>query len=410
MNFSEAKPLEIRLMLRRYGVWLLVLTVLFLYAAFLIARAQDFMRNGDFFEYWLAGKFVWEGKSMYDPAVWEPPHAFYGNFYDKNPVFPYPPILALFFAPLGVGSLAFAAVGWVFISEVLILAAVAILLLPWRSQNISLKPYFLPLLMGVFLFRPVMVTLRNGQLGALFLALLALCVYFWERKKWFWGGVCLAVIVLRPNLGVPILGLVGLWLLWKRQWRAIAGIGVAAVVMLGVSFLIEPNWLQGMLSVGNEKIFRTFGYHPVVWGLTFMNCGLEPVCGWTWGGIAALGMTLLAIWGLWKNRASDSPALSFSLLLSLALWLAPYLWAYDQALLVLPVVTIAGMGLARQWPYLLTATATILFSVFALILLAVSIRVGNDAFGSLLSAGTLLVLSLSKWPASIFAQKTFSSK
>ena len=296
-----------------------------------------------------------------------------------------------------------------FISQSLIVVAFAILASSWRTQS-SLKPYWLPLLAGIFLFRPVMVTLRNGQLGALFLVLLALCAYFWERKKGFWGGVCLAFIALRPNLGVPILGLVGFWLLWKRQWHAIAGIGVAAVVMLGVSFLIEPNWLQGMLSVGNEKIFRTFGYHPVVWGLTFMNCGLEPVCGWTWGGVAALLAVGGTVWGLWRNRNVDAPALSFSLLLSLALWLAPYLWAYDQALLVLPILSIAGLGIARQWPYLLTATITILFSAFALILLAISIRVGNDAFGSLLSAGTLFVLAFSKWPTSSFALKTISSK
>jgi hypothetical protein len=400
MNNNEAKQSHSKLPSFVFGAAILGLLGIFLCAAFLIARSQDFMRNGDFFEFWLAGKMFWEGRGLYDPVIWDPPHALHGNYLIKNPVFPYPPVLALFFAPLGLGSLPFAAVSWVFICEGLILGTVALLVSLWRMQGLSLKPYFWPLLVGVFLFRPTMVTLRNGQLGALFLFLLALTVYFWEQKKWFWGGVCLAVVAIRPNLGLPILGLVGLWLAWTRRWTAILGVGVSAIGLILICFLMDPNWIQGMLSVGSEKISRTFGHHPVVWGLSFANCGFEPVCGWSWGGIAFLFAGALVIWTLWKNRAIEAPLVKVGLLFSFALWGAPYLWAYDQILLVIPILGLAGISLARQKPYLFAATTTLWFSIFALILLAISMQVGNDVFSGLLSVGPLIVLAFSKWPTS----------
>jgi hypothetical protein len=244
---------------------------------------------------------------------------------------------------------------------------------------------------GIFLFRPVLVTLRNGQLGAIFLFSLALAVYLLEKKRDFWAGAILPVIALRPNLGIPILAFTGLWLLARRKWAALIGAASTVFTFMLISWAVQPDWLNGWLMMGDDKLLKTFGYHATVWGLTSRFCHHEIGCTVLYGAAAGLILTGLVLYLLLVSSQFHSPAVALSLAIAAGLSLSPYLWAYDQILLVAPVMVLCGILFRRKAAYILTASTPLLISAVALVCLRFSVLEGEDTWSGLL---TLFVLTL----------------
>ena len=357
-----------------------------------IARRQDYMVNGDFFEHWLAGRLVWTSKNIYDTQVWTPEHVRYGNTVDRNPVFPSPPATAFVMAPIGLLPLNVASVSWVVISAGLILLSTRYVL---SLSNLHTHlPYLLPVLAGVFLFRPVMVTLRNGQFGAVLLFCLALAVWLFARGHWFAGGLALGLFLLRPNLGLPIIGLACIWLLLRKRWGALGGVIVSLAVLAALSWAKYPNWLEGMLAMGDTKLFNTFGYHPNLWGLAGVICRHELTCTLAAGSLFVLLLSGGTVLAYARSSSRDDPMVALGFILPLALMFTPYMWAYDQILLVVPILIITISLYSRGSPYLLTATFPLLMVCLALVLLAAALWLGTDAPGVILSLACFALMFL----------------
>lgn len=370
-------------------ILIIALSAVYLVTALWISYSQDYMVNGDFFESWLAGRALWTGVDMYNPDSWGPAHNIYGNVRDRNDVYPFPAVFALVFAPLGLLPLPVAVVIWVFTSLWLLTLSVIAL---WRTSGLgSEAKYLLPILAGVFLFRPTMVTLRNGQNGVLFLFVLVAIALLWQRRRWFSGGFLLAFFLIRPNIGVPLMGLVGLWLLLTRNGRAIVGFFSGVACLLLISQVMSPNWIEPWLGVGNNKLLNTFGYHPNLWGLVGWLSG-HNLLAVIWIGLflalVVIGMTVL--W-LRSSTGKTTPLAALAVTIPASMFIAPYMWAYDQVLFIFSIVVCAGELVKLNMPYLIPTTLHIFVSIAALVLLAVSITVGEDSLGGLLS---LLVTGL----------------
>ena len=373
----------------------LVLGVVGLLAVILaneIARRQNYMVDGDFFEHWLAGRLVWTSKNIYDTQVWTPEHVRYGNTVDRNPVFPSPPATAFVMAPVGLLPLNVASVSWVVLSAGLILLSTRYVLS--LSDIHTRMPYLLPILAGVFLFRPVMVTLRNGQFGAVLLFCSAMVVWFWARDRWFAGGLALGLFFLRPNLGLAIIGLVCIWLLLRKRWSALGGVMVSLAGLAALSWAKYPNWLAGMLAMGDTKLSNTFGYHPNLWGLAGVICRHELTCTLTSGSLFVLLLSGISVLAYARLSSREDPKVALGFILPLALMFTPYMWAYDQILLVVPILIITINLYRRGVPYLLTATFPLLMACLALALLAVDLRLGTDAPGVILSLACFALMFL----------------
>ena len=374
--------------------WLLlgVASLLAVVLANEVARRQNYMVDGDFFEHWLAGRLVWTSKNIYDTQVWMPEHVRYGNTVDRNPVFPSPPATAFVMAPVGLLPLNVASVSWVVISAGLILLSARCVLS--RSDLYTRLPYLLPILAGVFLFRPVMVTLRNGQFGAVLLFYSALAVWLFARGRWFAGGLALGLFFLRPNIGLPIIGLACIWLLLRKRWGALGGAMVSLAGLAALSWAKYPNWLGGMLATGDTKLFNTFGYHPNLWGLAGVLCRHELTCTLAAGSLFVLLLSGLSVLAYARLSSRDDPVVALGFILPLALMFTPYMWAYDQILLVVPILIVTINLYQRGSPYLLTATLPLLMACLALALLVVDLRLGTDAPGVILSLACFALMFL----------------
>jgi hypothetical protein len=337
--------------LKKY--WLLIVAPLLLLLGVLLAvrivGAMDYHHaDNDFFTFYLAGHLVAQGGSPYDPLQWQAGYHQFQIGFIPNPAFLYPLPLAMLLAPLGLLPLPVAYVAWVTLTELMIIACLAILLS--LETNPRRRLFFIPLFAGTVLFRPTILTLTQGQVSGLFLFTLVWIAFLWQKGKWFWGGLLLGLLSLKPNLGFILIGLVAIWLLRNRIWRALGGTLLAGIFVLAAGLIDNPGWLGQYLQVGSHKLAETFGGSPTVWGLGALISHNQMAATLAIGSLA--GMLLL--YGFFRavlpapptpqvqmpGQATLRPLSVLALAVCVTLLVTPYTWTYDQLLLILPLTTL----------------------------------------------------------------------
>lgn len=372
-----------------YAVVTLALCILFINVAVWVVNLNDY-HNSDFFTFWLSGRFALDGQDPYQSENWIGGHHLYGATWIPNATLVYPLPFSLFFIPFGLIPLYEAFVIWVGLSQAMIL--ISILLLFRLYPNGIAKQYAFPLIAGIILFRPTIITLINGQLSGLFLLLLVMIIIFWEKGKWWEGSIFIPLLALKPNLGVPIIVLLFFYLVVKRKKSSIIVIFAGGLFLILVGMILDPNWIVHYWSAGSTKMAQTFGYAPSIWGLGRWMCDGKASC------IAILGssmsMLLLLLFGsliLVKGNAT-TPKYVVGLTIVLMLFLTPHTWPYDQILLVIPIFIIT-LGLANSnAKFLPTALIFLFLDVAALIILKINAYLQNEIWCVTLTAIVFFLL------------------
>ena len=334
--------------LKRY--WLLIIFPIVVAVCFIIAirmdKSMQAARNDrDFLPFWLAGRMIVNGENPYDAGQWSAGYSQYENSLLVNPAFLYPLPLAQAFAPLGLLPMRNAYIVWVTISELMILASLSSLLLMDKSEHAKL--IFVPILAGLALFRPTILTLTQGQVSVLFLFGLTGIALSWQRQRWFLGGLLLGLLALKPNLGAPLIALLAAWLLLNQHWRALLGTLVSGIVLLIAGLIYDPAWVAQYWHVGGNKLAGTFGGSPTVWGLGALISHNNLTTTLLIGGFGALIILIGFFRVILLPHTTMSPLSILSLAVCVTLLVTPYTWTYDQLLLLLPVVAVT-LGLDRM--------------------------------------------------------------
>lgn len=379
-------------MLRVFRPVLLILLVLglFFVIAQKIVEASDYA-NSDFFSFWLAGRMLLTGENPYSANAWIAGHQQFDATWISDQTFLYPLTLAVFFIPFGVLRLKQAYVLWIFLSQSTILAVLYTLFFRlWRSPKVV--HFIFPVLSAVVLFRPVWITLRNGQLGAWFLGLLTLIVYFWERKNWVIGSIFLPFLALKPQLGIPILIFLGIWLLAHRHYVSILAILGTTLLLFGAGWLVQPGWVNEFIAISANKSFQVFGYQPNLWGVSNYICSFQPSCATILGIGGGIFFTLFTLFIV--LRKDIYPAFMIGLVTTTALILTPYTWVYDQILLILPLSLLTIYFSNAGYSYLVSALTFLFTSIAALALIFVAMLLGLDIWSVMIP---ILVFGLLLW-------------
>jgi len=345
-----------------------ILVVLAAWLAVKIVGAMDYHHNdNDFFTFWLAGHLVTQGGSPYDTAQWLAGYQQFEIGFIPNPAFLYPLPLALLLAPLGILPFHSAYVVWVTLIELMIIAALAVLLS--LENHARAKLLFIPLLAGIAFFRPTILTLTQGQVSGLFLFILVWIAFLWQKGKWFWGGFLLGLLALKPNLGVPVIGLMAGWLLLQKRWKSLFGTLVSGIFIFIAGLVTNPEWVTQYWRIGNNKLAGTFGGSPTVWGLGALISHNQSTGTLLFGGLTASLILLGFFWTIFRFRLNLQSVNVLALAVTVTLLIAPYTWTYDQLLLIFPitVVSLAMDGSRVRFP--VTASLFLGIDVLVVILL-----------------------------------------
>lgn len=351
--------------------------------AIVIAQGQGWMVDRDFFTYWGGGRGLLDEVNLYAPTAWSEIHRFYGSAWLENPIFIYAPPTAIFFAPLAALRIDFAGVAWIFISEIFV--ALSVVMLVQNTRWSRLKLYVPFWAVGIVLFMPVLLTLLMGQASALLLIIVVTASALWDRGRWFTGGMILGLTIVKPQPVVFLIPMVGFWLLLNKRWSALLGIALSIGVSMLAGFALFPNFIQDWQAVAFSKVGGVATRMPTVWGLSADLFDASPLGTWIAVALTALAVGAgVAIVTRWK---SESAVRVVAALVPLSLLTTPYLWNYDQILLLMPLFIVL-IGLEKRnvsfWVIALAPLALDLVAIAFFGIAAVRLR---DTLSALLPMG-----------------------
>jgi hypothetical protein len=182
-----------------------------------------------------------------------------------------------------------------------------------------------------------------------------------------------------------------MWLIVQKRWTALAGALTASLGLCWLGWLYNPTWISEFLVIGSGKLGQTFGYSPTVWGVSGQVCSQSTKCMLILGGFLGGVLLIAFFYILLQSPDNLNPDLGFSLIIPIALLITPYGWAYDQILLIIPILIVITVMIAREFPYIIPSTLFLLISLLALVFVLVAMQIEYDMW----SAGiTLVCLSL----------------
>lgn len=188
-------------------------------------------------------------------------------------------------------------------------------------------------------FFPVFATISFGQNSLLSLFLLCLTYAGWRKNRLFLSGLTTSLLLYKPQL---VLGIALLWLLeWRRGWKALLGLAVGGIILMGVSLGSLPAASKAYLEFSrnvfptliNWKEFPLWHAHTsrAFWLLLLpAHPGLAEVFSLT---LSAIGVFFFILF--WRYHRLDTPLL-FAGAISLTLWITPHAMIYDWTLLLIP--------------------------------------------------------------------------
>ncbi len=377
--------------IRNIILGIIILAVLAL-ISWRVAVSQNGLRDSDFFTFWLGGKLVMAGQNPFDPTVWKLGHDLAGSTWLENEIFCYPLPLAYLMIMIGALPVVWAGPVWLFLSGFSILAAI-LFIQSQKPLGLEIKHLF-PVVLGLALFRPVLITIRNGQLGGLYLLIITLVLLFISKKRWYTTGIISSILYLKPTLGLPILGLLFIWLIRNHGIKAVTSNIIAAIAIFGVSIIHRPEWIKAFFSVGLRKGSDVFQATPTTWGVSGAVCGLNSECTQIVGSVIFGILVLLSIIVFWRFSSKWNIWLTGSIAIIVSLLITPYLWAYDQILLIIPILYITKVLSSLKYKYLIVSTIPIFFSIISLFLLYIAEISQHDVYSILLTLYTGLLLFL----------------
>ncbi len=370
---------------------ILVLTAMFVQRAFYNLTHEDF-RNSNFVFFWLAGRMILNGQNPYDTAQWLAGHDALGTTWRPNQIFPYPLPLAFLMTPLGMVSLPTAYFLWQLASEILIALSAWYLLQHWFGGRQS--RLFLPLMIFLLYFGPVYLSLQIGSMAALTLIILVAAISLLTRGLPIPAGILLSLTMLKPPQGVTLLFLAGVWFLFRRDWKAIAGMCLGGIALIVSGLVKDPDWLGKFAAAGQVVLDRTLGVQSNIFSFAYLACGRELGCMWILG--AAGTLLLFAATGayLWRRRSELSTWEAFNLIIPVSFVSTIYLWSYDQLPYLIPLLWIAGTLVEKTRSYLPTFGLMLALVGISIVGLVIQAYTHQDLLSIV---PTLVIIGLCLW-------------
>lgn len=303
-------------------------------------RAEHF-RDGDFIQYWLAGRALIDGVDVYDPVAWRGVHDAIGSGgYEIAPGlgFLYPLPVALYALPFAVLPLPLAGPLW-FVAQ----GATALLTLVALGRRLftfaPVRDLILLIVLAVVM-EPVYVIGNDGNMARFLVAIAggALVLLLFDRP--FAAGLVLGLAVVKPQLFLLYVPVLVICSPARLRGRLLAGGIVMTSFSALVTLALRPSWIAEW--IGQAAQARG-GYGRLnAWGLLAGELPWLPP-------VIVLATIVAFVW--WWRRARPGLAQSAAAAIGLSLFIAPYSSEYDLAALLVgvPVVLATIARFRAPW-------------------------------------------------------------
>lgn len=286
----------------------------------------------DFISYWAAAKLALTGNAAaaYDIAAHQAVQATAIADPPTMP-FPYPPPFLLILLPFGLLPFGWAAAIWI-----------AVTLLAYALAAGRLMPGSGALAIA---FPPVIVCGVIGQNAFLTATVFMTALLVLPRRPLL-AGMVFACLAIKPQLGV----LVPLAFIAGREWRAFAGasVGVIALALVGLAAFGLSAW-AGFIALlplyGSIATDGLVGWHKMASLYASLRLAGAPDPLALSAHLAATVAGAALVWRVW--RATADPLGRGAALAIGTVLVSPYLYVYDQLLLVVALVFLIRCGVSQ---------------------------------------------------------------
>jgi hypothetical protein len=345
-----------------------------------LLQGPDFVRDlrpgrdplRDFVQEWASARNFLEGHPIYEDQ--ETSLARYLDFH-RNPGHPtdrfflhynaHPPTSVLLAVPFAGLDYPDAVLAWNLLS--LVALAISLWLMNRRLAIASSPWALLPLVAYLLVCGPFRQQMFQGQLN---LVLLLLLTGTWAADRA--GRPLLAGTLLGTATAIKLFpGFVVVYLLLRRDWRAVTATAVSFAILTGVTAAIlgvaaysdyvrdvlpqvaayQSDWLNASFAGFWSRLFNPTSHQNIViplWTSPALAAGGTLAC--------RLALLALLVCSLWRMQTRAERDLGFGLVLLAMLLVSPVAWDHYFLLLFLPVIVIwqrlPSVGLTR-WLFLI---------------------------------------------------------
>jgi hypothetical protein len=199
------------------------------------------------------------------------------------------------------------------------------------------------------------------------------CYRSLRDERDFQAGVWLALLLFKPQYGF----LIGIFLIWKRRWAAIAGVAVGGMIIIGGSIwvggmetlLAYPTTYTDMAKFFSEDVYHMINWRSIV--ITFKPVLTEEEGMFLTSSLAYVTVffSILAWRGAWLPRDPRFSA-RFTLLLLATLLISHHSFNYGAVILILPTAAALAEGRHDRFMHL-SVIAGIVFPTLSFVIVHV---------------------------------------
>lgn len=223
---------------------------------------------------------------------------------------------------------------WLVVSGLVLAASARLLWSYWggRSQQLA------PVIVLALVFPPSVFALVMGQISPLLLLGIAGFLVFEKKGRPGAAGAVAAVTLVKPQVVYLLWAALLIWSLHGRQWRFLGGAAASVAAMSLLPLVTNPRVFLDYVHAVRE---RTPDYFVTPTLGTFLRLLVSWEYSWLMFAPAIIGVGWLVVHWHTQGRAWDwSNRISLVLLLSVVT--SPYVWLFDQVILLLPALQVAA--------------------------------------------------------------------
>ena len=189
-----------------------------------------------------------------------------------------------------------------------------------------------------FTFYPVLLCLRYAQTAPFMLLGVAGFLYFESKQRPWLAGVFLSLTLIKPQLFYLVWLALIVRSVHKRQWKSLMGAGLTIALLSVTALWVQPKIFSQYYELTSSPYMQAYasgvmaGFRKLVGGVgTFWIQLLPLAAGLIW--FARHWRKTGGSW-FWQEQ--------LPLLLTVSVLTSAYGWLFDQTLLAVPVIVLAG--------------------------------------------------------------------